>query len=93
LAQQFEVHPVSPADLAIIRLIDETAHGLSVCRQPDAARPTRLRGREGRPSARREADGEDGLSRHLPTTQHVEAGAGAQVYPYLLRKLAVTRPN
>jgi putative transposase len=26
-------------------------------------------------------------------TQHVEAGAGAQVYPYLLRKLAVTRPN
>ena len=32
-------------------------------------------------------------SHALPAHQYLEAGAGGKVHPYLLRKLAVTRPN
>ncbi len=41
----------------------------------------------------RHADEEDGHRGDLSSPKHLEASAGHKIYPYLLRKLAVTRPN
>jgi putative transposase len=46
-----------------------------------------------RPVARFHADEEDGDRGALPPSEHLQTSAGPQVYPYLLRNLAVTRPN
>ena len=72
--------PVSAADLAIMRRIDELhlAYPFAGSRMLRDLRP---RGREGRPAARRNADQEDGDRRDLPAAEHVEAGAEAQNLP------------
>jgi hypothetical protein len=56
-------------------------------------RPARLRGREGRPSARRDADWRRWFVPPSADDATRRSRRRAQVYPYLLRKLAVTRPN
>jgi transposase len=78
----------------------QASHGVPVRRQPDAAGSARPGGVQGRAAARRHAD------EHVATQMKrmgIEApyrkpntskpAPGHKIYPYLLRKLPVTRPN
>ena len=84
--------PTSDADLALMRRIDELhleypfagSRMLQGLLQP---RATRWAG------SRLDADEEDGHRGALPAPEYVKPAPGHRVYPYLLRKLAVTRPN
>ena len=77
------------ADLALMERIDEYTSSIR-SRAADAAGPAESGRPRDRPPSRRDADGRRG---DLPPPEHVETGAGAQIYPYLLRNLAVTRSN
>jgi transposase InsO family protein len=46
-----------------------------------------------RPSSREDADEADGDRGALSPSAHDQAGAGHKIYPYLLRPMAITRPN
>jgi putative transposase len=67
----YQAHPVSAADLAIMRRIDELHLDYPFSRQPDVARPAARRGRGDRPSARHHPDEADGDRGHLPAAEHV----------------------
>jgi hypothetical protein len=70
-----------------------TSPALSVRRQPNAARSAPAGRRGHRETACRDADEANEARGDLPPSEHVETCDGHKVYPYLLRKLAVTRPN
>ena len=47
----------------------------------------------GKPQAGAATDAADGDRGDLPQAKHVEGGPGHKIYPYLLRGLAIERPN
>src|ERR1700735_1614212 len=49
--------------------------------------------RDGKTQARAPADAGDGTGGDLPEAQHQQAAPGHKVCPYLLRGLAIERPN
>jgi putative transposase len=84
--------PTSAADLAIMRRIDAlhmefpfAGSGMLATRLPPRHQDW--------PPARLDADEEDGDPGDLPAAKHLETAPAHKIYPYLLRKLAVTRPT
>lgn len=61
--------------------------------QPDVARAFESRRAANRTSSSHRADEEDGHRNDLPSPGHLETGTGSEGLSFLLRKLAVTRPN
>ena len=69
------------------------ASGVSLRRFADAARPAGGRGVRDRAPSRQDADAADGDRGALSPSAHDQTGARHKIYPYLLRDMAVTRPN
>ncbi len=87
--------PVPEADLAVMRRLDQLHLGVSLRRFADVARP--FGGRRGCKVGRRhvkDVDAADGDRSALsPSARTAKPALGHKIYPYLLRGLAITRPN
>ena len=81
---------VSDADLAIMRRLDRL-HGSSPLRFANVERPAGCRGVQDRSPACQNANAPDGDRRALSPSPYPEPGH--KIYPYLLRGMAITRPN
>src|SRR5690554_5955261 len=67
--------------------------GFSAQQQHDAASAAGSGGGSGRAAARCHADEAHGHRGALSSAKYLEPAPGHKVYPYLLRKLPITRPN
>ena len=83
----------SQNDLVLMAAHRRTALGLSVCREPHAARPAAPGRLCGRSQACRDADEEDAHRGVLQGARYQPSSSGPSVYPYLLLQMATTRPN
>ena len=77
----YRPRPVSPADLAVMRRIDELHLDYPFAGSRMLRDLLRGRGHRDRPPARRHADEADGHRGDLPPAEHLEAGAGPQDLP------------
>jgi putative transposase len=89
----YQPRPVSESDSVADAPDRRAASELSVCRQPDAARSARPSRPGGGPPPHPNADEKMGDRGHLSPAQHLQTRARTQDLPYLLRGLAITRPN
>ena len=70
------------------------ASGGPLRRFADVARPAGCRWEQGRPSACQNADAADGdIGTLSPCAHHQASSPANKIYPYLLRGMAITRPN
>jgi len=89
----YRPRPVSDADLMLMRRIDELHLNYPFAGSRMLRDMLSQQGFGGGPASRAHADAADGHRGHLSQAQHIKTRARTQIYPYLLRGLAITRPN